>query len=224
MARSAIRDSDRLAWCSRRATTMQLSEVNGCRSLANFSSITRSGAPIGSRPTVQFRATYSRPCGTRAGRPNGWPYGADNPADLAAWLPPSGAAPIFKRAGEVGGNTADAIIAELDQGRPVVTSIKLSHSFDWARPDGIVDQHPNEMPSHLRRHAVVSVGHGTVEGQRAILVRNSWGGGWADGGYAWLTEAFLLPRVIRLAILKEDLSVSPPFRRSLTALVPGFRP
>lgn len=138
-----------------------------------------------------------------------WPYVPDDPTDFAAWLPPDSVAPVFKRAGEISGNTVDAIIAELDHNRPVMTLIKLSHSFDWVGPDGIVDQQPNEMPSHLRRHAVVSVGHGILEGQRTILVRNSWGDGWADGGYAWLTEAFLSPRVIRLAVLKEDLSVSP---------------
>lgn len=140
---------------------------------------------------------------------SGWPYLADDPTDLAAWLPPGELTPIFKRAGTTGGNTLGAIIAELEQGRPVMTLIKLSHSFDWVGSDGIVDQQTNEMPSHLRRHAVVSVGHGIAKGQRAILVRNSWGNGWAAGGYAWLTEAFLLPRIIRLAILKEDLSVSP---------------
>ena len=57
---------------------------------------------------------------------------------------------------------------------------------------------------------LVSVGYGTHNGRRVILVRNSWGEGWGQGGYAWLTEEFLGPRVFRLAILTEDIDVAPP--------------
>ena len=32
----------------------------------------------------------------------GWPYLAAVPADLARWVPPSGATPLFRRAGETG--------------------------------------------------------------------------------------------------------------------------
>jgi co-chaperonin GroES (HSP10) len=88
------------------------------------------------------------------------------------------------------------------------TLLRLSRSFDWVQADGVVDAGPGEQPEYLRRHAVIAVGHGEIKGQRAVLVRNSWGDSWGDGGYGWLTEKFLLPRVFRLAILKEDLSVS----------------
>lgn len=32
-------------------------------------------------------------------------------------------------------------------------------------------------------HAVTAVGYGTENGQRYILVRNSWSSGWGDKGY-----------------------------------------
>jgi C1A family cysteine protease len=92
-----------------------------------------------------------------------------------------------------------------------LTLLRLSTSFDWVKTDGVVDPGPNEKPDLFRRHAVISVGHGEINGQRAVLIRNSWGDGWGASGYGWLTEKFLLPRVFRLGILKEDLSVSPHY-------------
>jgi hypothetical protein len=138
----------------------------------------------------------------------GWAYLPQLPADLTEWQPPVGVTPLFRRAGEAGKDTVDAILDELAQSRPVLTLLRLSRSFDWVKADGVVDSGPGEQPEYLRRHAVIAVGHGEIKGQRAVLVRNSWGEGWGDGGYGWLTEKFLLPRVFRLAVLKEDLSVS----------------
>ncbi len=138
----------------------------------------------------------------------GWPYLVTLPADLTHWRPPQGVTPLYRRAGEPGADTIDAIVAELEQDRPVLTLLTLSRSFDWIGADCIVDPGPTEQPEYLRRHAVVAVGHGEAKGQRAVLIRNSWGAGWGDGGYGWLTEKFLIPRIFRIAILKEDLSVS----------------
>lgn len=138
----------------------------------------------------------------------GWPYLVVVPADLSLWQPPAGLKPLFRRAGAAGNGTVDAILAELDQDRAVLVLMRLSRSFDWIGADHIVDPGANEQPEFLRRHAVVAVGHGEAKGQRAVLVRNSWGTGWGDGGHGWLTEKFLTPRVFGIAILKEDLGVS----------------
>jgi hypothetical protein len=138
----------------------------------------------------------------------GWPYLAMLPADLSQWAPPMGLTPLFRRAGETGKHTVDAIVQELDQGRPVIVLLRLSWSFDWVQPEGIVDETAEERPDLNRRHAVVAVGHGEVKGQRAVVIRNSWGEGWGAAGYGYLTEKYLVPRIFQLAILKEDLSVS----------------
>ena len=137
----------------------------------------------------------------------GWPYLTVVPANTNLWQPPAGATPLFRRAGAAGANTVNAIISHLDAKQPVITLMRLSRSFYRVGPDGIIDEAANEPPDFHRRHAVIAVGHGTAKGQRAILIRNSWGSAWGDHGYAWITEKFLLPRVFRLAQLMEDLSV-----------------
>jgi hypothetical protein len=92
---------------------------------------------------------------------------AFRPADLTQWRPPAGVTPLYRRAGESGADTVDAIVAELDQDRPVLTLIRLSRSFDWIGADSVVDPGPTEQPEYLRRHAVVAVGHGEAKAQRA---------------------------------------------------------
>jgi hypothetical protein len=77
---------------------------------------------------------------------SGWPYLAQLPADVAQWQPPAGVSPLFRRAGEAGGDTVDAIIAELDRGHPLLTLLSLSRSFYWVGPDGVVDQASGENP------------------------------------------------------------------------------
>ena len=139
-----------------------------------------------------------------------WPYLAALPADVASWQPPQDVGAVYQRAGVQGQNTVHEIIAELDGGRPVLVLMNLSMSFDLAGPEGVVDLTAGEVPDITRRHAVVAIGHGTHQGRRVILVRNSWGEGWGRCGYAWLTEEFLGPRVFRLAVLTEDVNVAPP--------------
>ncbi len=84
----------------------------------------------------------------------------------------------------------------------------LSRSFFQPRGDGVVDPANDELPEPAQRHAVVAVGHGTVDGTPAILIRNSWGPGWGLEGHAWLTERFLAPRLFATANLTEEVDVS----------------
>ena len=139
----------------------------------------------------------------------GWPYLPALPADEASWQPPHDVGEVYRRAGEQGQNTVEEIIAELDQGRPVLVLMYLSMSFDLAGPDGLVDPPAEELPDFARRHAVVAIGHGTYKGRRVILARNSWGEEWGQDGHAWLTEELLRPRVFRVAILTEEIDVAP---------------
>jgi hypothetical protein len=139
----------------------------------------------------------------------GWPYLAATPTDNASWLPPADVGPLFGRGGAPSGRVRAAITRELDQGHPVILLLMLSRSFYGRRADGVIDPAEDEIPEPQRRHAVIAVGHGSVDGQLAILVRNSWGPSWGIQGYGWLTERFVGPRIFGAAVLREEVDVSP---------------
>jgi len=137
----------------------------------------------------------------------GWPYLSATPVDAASWAPPSEIGKLFGRNGVTGTHSIDRVLQELNQGRPVIVLMTLSRAFYQRNPQGIVDPAPDEQPEPQRRHAVVAVGHGKVDGQRAVMVRNSWGPTWGDAGYGWLTERFLRPRIYAAATLLEEVDV-----------------
>jgi Papain family cysteine protease len=139
---------------------------------------------------------------------NDWPYLAATPTDAASWSPPAEIGPLFGRDGEKSSPAIDQVIAELEQGRPVIILTMLSRSFYTPTRQAVINPANGEAPEPARRHAVVAVGHGTVDGQRSILVRNSWGPRWGDAGYGWLTELFLGPRMFAAATLMEEVDVS----------------
>lgn len=136
-----------------------------------------------------------------------WPYLSATPGDSASWAPPRDIGKLFGRNGATIAHLINRIIQELDQGHPVIILTTLSRAFYQRNPQSIVDPAPSEQPEHDRRHAVVAVGHGKVNDQRAILVRNSWGPSWGDAGYGWLTERFLGPRIYAAATLLEEVDV-----------------
>jgi len=138
----------------------------------------------------------------------GWPYLPTTPSDEASWLPPKPVGQLFARAGSKSGHDFDRIVDILDLGRPVIILTMLSRAFFKPSIDAVVHPAPNENPEPERRHAVIAVGYGTVDGHRAILIRNSWGSRWGDGGYGWLTESFLAPRSFAAAALMEEVDVS----------------
>jgi hypothetical protein len=139
---------------------------------------------------------------------SGWPYLAATPTDAAPWAPPAEIGPLFGRDGEKSSPTLDNVICELDKGRPVIILLMLSRAFYYPTPQAVVDPASGESPEPERRHAVVAVGHGTIDGRRAILIRNSWGLRWGEAGYGWLTERFLGPRIFAAATLMEEVDVS----------------
>jgi len=139
---------------------------------------------------------------------SGWPYLDIVPSDLSHWVPPVDVGPRFGRNGIADTCFIPPILAALDSGKPVLLLTMLSQSFYAPSNGGLVDPANDEKPDPTLRHAVVAVGHGTFSGQKAILVRNSWGADWGENGHAWLTEKFLTPRLFATAILTEDIDVS----------------
>jgi hypothetical protein len=138
----------------------------------------------------------------------GWQYLAATPSDVASWMPPPNVGPLFGRAGERRKPSLDNIIQELDGDRPTILLLRLSRAFYAPSAQAIIHPTVGEEPDPARRHAVIAAAHGTVDGERAILVRNSWGARWGAAGYGWLTETFLAPRLFAAAILTENVDVS----------------
>ena len=137
----------------------------------------------------------------------GWPYIVGQ-VTQGEWQPPLEVGPLYGRGGDAATPAFENVIAQLDRGGAVILLLILSASFYRPTAEGIVEQTPGEAPQPQRRHAIIAVGHGTIDGKRAILIRNSWGLKWGQLGYAWLTEAFLTSRLYAAAVLQEDIDVS----------------
>lgn len=164
----------------------------------------RAGQP----PTVGVRLPEILAALKEDGQPleGDWPYLTNLPSDLRIYGPP-GVGAVFRRNGEPRPVTVDAIIAHLNAGSPTVMLMMLSDSFYAPDMLGLVRGVAGEQPDPARRHAVVAVGHGIANGERAVLVRNSWGTDWALEGHAWLLETYIAPRLTRLALLTEEVHV-----------------
>lgn len=132
-----------------------------------------------------------------------WPYIDTLFTDLASYAPPASTEPLFRRDSTSTRASVEKIVAELDQNRPVLFTMSVSRSFFHAGPEGIVDAQEPLEPKRV--HALVAVGHGLQGLDRFILIRNSWGEGWALDGHAWLDFSYLEPRLLVAATMAGEL-------------------
>lgn len=136
-----------------------------------------------------------------------WPYLDQLPDDLSHYRPPKGVA-LFNCDGDEVNATVDNVVAELAAGRLPLIGMSISDAFLSPDPNGVVGVGATEKPDLTRLHAVIAVGWGTIDAERAVLVRNSWGRFWAASGYGWLIESYLRPRLMWVVLLKERANVS----------------
>lgn len=132
-----------------------------------------------------------------------WPYIDSLFTDFASYTPPLTVNPIFRRDSTPVRATIGDILNQLEQDRPVLFTMSISHSFFNAPSSGIVSSREPLEPKRV--HALVAVGHGLIGSDRYILVRNSWGQGWALHGHAWLDVDYLKPRLRIAATMAGEL-------------------
>jgi C1A family cysteine protease len=91
--------------------------------------------------------------------------------------------------------------ALLAAGTPVVLGLTVFDTLFRPGRDGRVQDPPARAP-HRGLHAVLAVGYEPG----FVLIRNSWGAGWAVGGYGWITEAYVNRFVIDAWIVDRAAS------------------
>lgn len=119
-----------------------------------------------------------------------WPYAMTQPDP---WIPPTVSQRWY---GSLQSDAGDirAITRSLESGQPVVLGLRLTAEFL------ALNTPPYIIPAAGRGfggHAVLAVGlahhvnHGSL-----LLVRNSWGAKWAEGGYGWVCADYLVDKLI----------------------------
>ncbi len=123
-----------------------------------------------------------------------WPYSAVQPDP---WTPPP-VTNIWHGSLDHRVTDASSLVSNLvRQRQPVVLGIKISAALLSPAPPNFVI---TAMGDGFGGHAVLVVGLGhDTSGNDFLLIRNSWGNTWADGGYAWLAEGYLADKLIGFA-------------------------
>lgn len=95
--------------------------------------------------------------------------------------------------------------SNLSAGLPSMFGFTVYNSYTQANTTGKIP-YPTAGERIVGGHAIVAVGYddnmkikntnaGAVETTGALLIRNSWGGGWGAAGYGWLPYEYVLKRL-----------------------------
>jgi C1A family cysteine protease len=128
-----------------------------------------------------------------------WPYQGTQMMP-PQWAPPKIAGTVYRADVDLNNLDLQGIAGQLDQGRSVILGIVVTNAFYRADKAGML---PVLQPDKERvGHAVLAVGHGEdADGNRYVLIRNSWGVGWGLDGHAWLSEAYLQQQLRETAVV-----------------------
>jgi Papain family cysteine protease len=104
----------------------------------------------------------------------------------------------------------DTIASMLATGADVWLSMDIGAS--WLQPQG--DTVPDWTAATLDGgHAMLFAGYRRKNGQRQFLVHNSWGTGWGDGGYAYVSDAMVatfVKHAYKVVVVDASQSAPPP--------------
>lgn len=111
-----------------------------------------------------------------------WPYGDASATDATA---------TYYRARGAERKRSDLVDTAregLADGNVSLLVLTVTDAWYEVDNDGVIAP-PGAMDRLEGRHAVVAVGYD--DSRQQLIIRNSWGGGWGDGGYGWLPYQYL---------------------------------
>lgn len=135
-----------------------------------------------------------------------WPYVPSRDI-TASYAPPAAvaAAPCRRATMTRIGADPGAIADVLGHGRPLVAGLRLWEGFYDCDSASLLPPNSDIDPTAL--HAVCLTG--LDEQASTVMVRNSWGTTWGDGGYAWVELGALDPVLLDAWIVKDDVDAGP---------------
>ncbi|MDX2202820.1 MAG: C1 family peptidase [Hyphomicrobiaceae bacterium] len=113
----------------------------------------------------------------------------------------------------LGRDALDRIRVKLAAGDPVVISMLVGKSFmrlqAGDRYAGSIHRRPGDLGDDGMGHAMVIVGYD--DRKRAFQLMNSWGTGWADGGFAWVDyDTMLSDGRLGISMVADTTAPPPP--------------
>jgi C1A family cysteine protease len=95
--------------------------------------------------------------------------------------------------------TIDAIEQELATGHAVITSFQVVVPSWRTHPLAQIDADPGQVTNGI--HAVLAVGTTTAPAQ--MIIKNSWGTGWGEDGYGYVSERYIQNYLLRAIALER---------------------
>jgi len=88
----------------------------------------------------------------------------------------------------------------LADGMPVVVAMRVFESIGKVNSSGMLPM-PTANDKSMGGHAVLAVGYDNAK--KVLIIRNSWGSKWADGGYFYMPYEYVKQGHVRLAVVPK---------------------
>ncbi|MEB3186559.1 MAG: C1 family peptidase [bacterium] len=88
----------------------------------------------------------------------------------------------------------------LASGMPVVLAMRVFDNISKTPASGLMPM-PTASSKFVGGHAVLAVGYDSAK--QVLVVRNSWGSSWADGGYFYMPYSYFKTGGVRLAVIPK---------------------
>lgn len=93
----------------------------------------------------------------------------------------------------------DRVLKAIEDGCAILTLYFVADA--WESADAFIDLMPGRAVSDL--HAVLAVGTATRRQKQSVVIKNSWGPGWGDAGYGYVSIPYLRAYLLSAHILER---------------------